>query len=246
MFSRTISQRNFLAVPARSEGSIASTTASAAIPSLTRGNSEASSAASAITDLASALDGMDLLESHDGVLQVPDTYRQSADLLCPFQILDCEESFSDIMLFKTHVFSHFRGQACPRTASCFLCSDTFAQSEQDHGARAWNEMLSHLANDHFRRGQRLATVRTNFDLMRWMYARRMITDAQFKRLQLCPRPAIVPRHGGTRAGEIVNIPDAPMAPGRPRPTMVGSVGYRDEPYTIQAGRRAERRRTVRR
>jgi len=247
MYPRSVGQRTSLAV--WSESSVASTTASAAIPPLTRGNSDASSAGSADTDLASALDGMNLLESHDGVLEVPDTYRSLADLICPFQVLDCEESFSNIRLFKTHVFSHFRGQPCPKQARCFLCEESFDQTEQDDPARAWNEMLSHLANDHFRHGQRLATVRTDFDLMRWMYARRIVTDAQFKRMQLCPRPALLPSYTGSRAGEVVDAPEAPMAPpGRPRLLpMVGNVGHRDEPYTVQAGRRSERRvRTVRR
>lgn len=257
MYSRCSSQHPSLAVRTLlSESSAISTTASEAIPSLTRGNSDASSAGSADTGLASALDGMDLLESHDGVLGVPNRYLPEADLICPFQILDCEESFSDIRLFKTHVFSHFKGQPCPTWATCFLCEAKFVQCEQDDVARAWNEMLSHLANGHFRRGQRLGTVRADFCLMRWMYTRRIITEAQFKRLQLCPRPTIAPAFPGSRAGEVVNIPEAPMAPTlisprtqrRPRPLpTVGSVGRPDEPFTIQAGRRADRRsRTMRR
>jgi len=258
MYSRSTSQRHPLAVRTllSEEGSGLSTTASEAIPPLTRGHSDASSAGSADTGLASALDGMNLLESHDGVLGVPDIYRPHADLVCPFQILDCEESFSDIRVFKTHVFSHFRGQPCPKSASCFLCEAKFAQSERDDVARAWNEMLSHLANDHFRRGQRLGTVRVDFSLMRWMYSKRIITDAQFKRLQLCPRPTIIPAFPGARHGEIVNLPEAPTAPppmapriqrhSRTLPT-VGAVGFPDEPFTVQASRRAERRiRTMRR
>jgi hypothetical protein len=257
MYSRTTGQRAPFAVRnLLSESSAVSTTASEAIPPLTRGNSDASSAGSADTGLASALDGMNLLESHDGVLGVPDRYLPQADLICPFQILDCEESFSDIRLFKTHVFSHFRGQACPTSATCFLCGAKFVQTEEDDAARAWNEMLSHLAYEHFRRGQRLATVRADFGLMRWMYARRIVTDAQFKRLQLCPRPTIAPAFPGARNGEVVNVPLAPMAPPHPLPRIqrrprplptVGSVGSPDEPFTVQAGRRADRRnRTMRR
>ena len=257
MNARITGQRTSLAVRnLLSESSAVSTTASEAIPPLTRGNSDASSAGSADTGLASALDGMNLLESHDGVLGVPDRYLPDADLICPFQILDCEESFSDIRLFKTHVFSHFRGQPCPACATCFLCGTKFSQTEQDDVARAWNEMLSHLANDHFRRGQRLGTVRADFDLMRWMYARRIITDAQFKRLQLCPRPTMIPTFAGGRDGEIVNAPRVPMAPpsmlprvqrrSRPLP-RVGTVARPDEPFTVQAGRRSDRRsRTMRR
>jgi hypothetical protein len=255
MYSRSTSQRHPLAVRTllSEEGSGLSTTASDAIPPLTRGHSDASSAGSADTGLASALDGMNLLESHDGVLGVPDIYLPNADLMCPFQILDCEESFSDIRLFKTHVFSHFRGQPCPKSASCFLCEAKFAQTERDDVARSWNEMLSHLANHHFRRGQRLGTVRADFGLMRWMYSKRIITDAQFKRLQLCPRPTIIPACLGVRRGEIVNLPEAPTAPAprnqrrsRTLPT-VGAVGCPDEAFTVQASRRAERRsRTMRR
>jgi hypothetical protein len=162
--------------------SFADTTASNLVPPMSSGETNPSSAGSADTGLASALDGMDVLESLDGILEVPDRYLPQADLICPFQILDCEESFSDIRLFKIHVFSHFRGQPCPTSATCFLCEAKFVQTEEDDAARAWNEMLSHLAYDHFRRGQRIATVRTNFGLMRWMYARRIITDAQFERL----------------------------------------------------------------
>jgi hypothetical protein len=250
MYSRNTGQRTSLAVRALS------TTASEAIPALTRGNSDASSAGSADTGLASALDGINLLESHDGILGVPHRYLPEADLMCPFQILDCDESFSDIRLFKTHVFSHFKGQPCPTRANCFLCEAKFVQTERDDVALAWNEMLSHLAEGHFKRGQRLGTVRVDFSLMRWMYARRIVTDAQFKRLQLCPRPTIVPAFPGARHGEVLNAPEAPMAPPpilpriqrRSRPLLtVGAVGCADEPFTIQAGRRADRRnRTMRR
>jgi hypothetical protein len=175
--------------------------------------------------------------------------------MCPFQILDCDESFSDIRLFKTHVFSHFRGQSCPTSANCFLCEAKFAQTKQDDVARSWNEMLSHLANDHFRRGQRLGTVRVDFGLMHWMYVRKIITDAQFKRLQLCPRPTILPAFPGARYGEVVNLPEAPMAPPEMLPRIsrrsrtlptVGAVGRPDEPFTVQAGRRAERSSRLRR
>jgi hypothetical protein len=257
MNSRITGPRTSLAVRTLlSESSAISTTASVAIPPLTRGNSDASSAGSADTGLASALDGMNLLESHDGVLRVPERYLPDADLICPFQILDCEETFSDVRLFKTHVFFHFKGQACPTNATCFLCGVKFSQTEQDDVARAWNEMLSHLAMDHFRRGQRLGTVRADFDLMRWMYSRRIITDAQFKRLQLCPRPTLAPAFPGAQEGEIVNAPQVPMAPpsmlpraqrrSRLGPTM-GAGGRPDAAFTVQAGRRADRRsRTMRR
>ena len=111
----------------------------------------------------------------------------SADLLCPFQILDCEEAFCRIRRFKAHVIAHFRSHALPKRANCFLCDQIFTQKEHDDVSRAWNEMLSHLALDHYYRGQRLSTVRTDFALMRWMYTRRLLSDTQMNKLQLLPK-----------------------------------------------------------
>lgn len=219
MYERSTGQRTSMAVHARSEAP--STTASDNIPSLTRGNSNASSTGSAHTDFASALDGMRTLESIDGVLYVPETTHPHADLICPFQILDCAEPFSDIRFWKTHVFSHFRGHPCPKIASCFLCESVFNdQSDDDDPARAWNEMLSHMAAVHFRgMGQRLATVRADFALMKWMFSRGLVTHAQFRRVQMMPVPIMLPGS----AGDIVNAPEAPMAPPRPPAPAVPSA-----------------------
>ena len=233
MYPRSIGQRTSIAVHARSD--VPSTTASDNLPLLTRGNSIASSISSADTDLASALDGMRTLESVDGVLQVPDISRPHADLICPLQILDCEETFNDVRLWKTHVFAHFRGHPCPETATCFLCERVFDQSPIDHPARAWNEMLSHMATEHFRgMGQRLATVRTDFRLMRWMYNRRIITPAQFRRTQLLSRPTVL----AESTGEVVSMPEAPMAPS-PVSSSSPPVEQSDV-YTVQASPRRGR------
>ena len=234
MYPRSTGQRTSIAVHARSD--VPSTTASENIPALTRGNTNASSVGSANTGYASCLNAKRTLESVDGVLQVPVTTHPHADLICPFQVLDCEKRFDDIKDWKIHIFSHFRGHPCPVTAACFLCDRTFHQSENDDPARAWNEMLSHIAVEHFRGlGQGLATVRTDFALMRWMYSRRIITPAQLTRMQMMPLPTVL--SGST--GEILNVPEAPMAPST---TSTSSVsGRRDDVYTIQASSRRERR-----
>lgn len=226
--------------------SVQSTTATGAVPALTRGNSTASSAGSADTGLASALDNISLLSTHNGVLEAPNRYLPNADLICPFQILDCEVAFSDIRLWKNHVFFHFKGHPCPKTATCFLCDKSFMQRREDRPDRAWNEMLSHLANDHYRRGQRLATVRTDFSLMRWMYNRRIITDAEFKRTQLCPVPRL--QMAGSRLSEVVNVPEAPAPPNARQVRLVqpgAHPGYQDEPYTQQSTRAERRLRNLR-
>lgn len=219
----------------------------AAVPPLTRGTSTASSASGSIdTDLASSIlgDGY-VLESQDGVLTIPFRYQEDADLLCPFQILDCQKIFADIVPFKMHVFSHFRGHELPTVAACFLCDNKYFQRPEDDSALAWNSMLSHMAHDHFRKGQHLATVRTDFALMRWMFSKRIITHSQFSRTQLSASPINLPGSANRRR-ELADRAELPTAPPAPTPPAVlahlASVGHQNEPYTVSSGARADRRR----
>ena len=218
-----------------------------AVPPLTRGTSMASSASGSIdTDLASSIlgDGY-VLESQDGVLTMPLRYQEDANLLCPFQILDCQKVFADIVPFKMHVFSHFRGHELPTMAACFLCDNKYFQRPEDDSALAWNNMLSHMAHDHFRKGQRLATVRTDFALMRWMFSKRIISHSQFSRAQLPATPIILPG-SARRRREIADRLELPTAPSAPTPPAIlahlASVGHQNEPYTVNSGARADRRR----
>ena len=187
-----------------------------------------------------------MLQSEEGVLTVPFRYRVDANLLCPFQILDCDQVFADIVHFKMHVFSHFRGHELPTSATCFLCDNKFYNRPEDDAAFSWNTMLSHMVHEHFRKGQQLATVRTDFSLMKWMYSRRLISDAQFKRTQLLPVQTVLPG-GVNRRRPAVSVTDLPRAPSNSPPAgvrahLAQSIGYQDEPYTMSAGRRQDRRR----
>ncbi|ETI20123.1 hypothetical protein G647_08157 [Cladophialophora carrionii CBS 160.54] len=255
MYARSTSSRSASAVQVVQEdddASMASTQATTnttdAVPPLTRGTSSDSSAgSSADTDMASSILGEGyMLESQDGVLTVPFRYQEDADLLCPFQILDCDRVFADIVHFKMHVFSHFRGHELPTTAACFLCDSKYVNRPEDDPAFAWNTMLSHMVHDHFRKGQQLATVRTDFGLMKWMHARRIITDAQFKRTQLLPAQTVLPARAHRRR-PVVSATELPRAPSASPPASVRahraqSLQYQNEPYTMSAGRRQDRRR----
>ena len=229
--------------------SMATTNTTDAVPPLTRGTSTNSAgASSADTDMASSVlgDGY-MLQSQDGVLTLPLRYQEDADLLCPFQILDCEHIFADIVHFKTHVFSHFRGHELPKSAACFLCDNKYCTGPEDDPALAWNTMLSHMAHEHFRQGQQLATVRTDFSLMKWMYTRKIISDAQFKRTQLLPVQTVLPGAAAHRRRILASAHELPRAPSASPPAAVRahlaqSIGYQNEPYTMNAGRRQERRR----
>ncbi|KIW58179.1 hypothetical protein PV05_02723 [Exophiala xenobiotica] len=229
--------------------SMASTTATDAVPPLTRQTSTDSSSNSSIdTSMASSIlgDGHLLEESQDGTLTVPSRCREDADLLCPFQILDCEQVFADIVPFKMHVFSHFRGHELPTSASCFLCDNKYVQRADDDPALAWNNMLSHMVHDHFRKGQQLATVRTDFGLMRWMFSKKIINEHQFKRTQMVPVTIQLPGAMNVRR-QLMSFSELPQVPSATPPAavmahMARSVGYQNEAFTINAGRRAERRR----
>ena len=226
-----------------------STTDTSAVPALESTSSSSASPSttttSADTNIASALEGGYLLESHEGMLTLPGRYRTNANLLCPFQILDCDECFEDVREFKTHVFSHFKGHNAPETAACFLCDLKFDQSTEDHVAKAWNAMLNHLAQDHFRQGQRLATVRTDFTLMRWMYTRKIIGNAEFKRTQMVTRPVFMSTGRQSARGFVINLPRAPTPPlNNSRPAHLFDRTTALTPssaYYTHASQRAERR-----
>ena len=250
MCSRSISARSRSAVrviqedDAVSMASTQATTTTDVVPPLTRDTSTDRSERSSIdTGNASSVLGEGyMLESRDGVLAVPSRYHIDADLLCPFQILDCEHVFEDVVHFKMHVFWHFRGHELPTHATCFLCDAKYANRPEDDAAFSWNTMLSHMVHEHFRKGQQLATVRTDFVLMRWMYSRRIISDAQFKRTQLLPIEIVLP--AGRSRRRPAEVPRAPSAspPANVRAHLAQSVGYQIEPYTIISGRRQDRRR----
>jgi len=232
--------------------SMTSSTLTDRVPALTRGSSIDSFEGSAMqTDIASVLQGGFVLDSDDGILTLPSSYTEpDADLLCPFQILDCTETFASVREFKIHVFSHFRGHPLPTSASCFLCEDKFEQTPEDDPALAWNRMLGHMAHDHFRRGQQFGTIRADFALMRWMYDRRIISDHYFKRTQIRPVPTVFPA-ASRRASEVSTvIPEAPSPPSASSPISTASEpvvwsrrsSYSNQTYVTFAGARAERRR----
>lgn len=184
-------------------------------------------------------------------ISVPDSGVESGMYVCLFHILDCYDSFDDAVLWRTHVFSHFRTHPPPPTARCPLCPDTKfvdggieartseiksesepSQEEKSNGAdappeparhSAWNRMLDHVATDHYQHGQTLAGSRADFELMRYLYGLRIITDAQFKAMQLAPAPSSPAYH-------------------RSQDGVRASIGSSDEPYCAPYSRRREDRR----
>lgn len=169
---------------------------------------------------------------------------------CLFHMLDCHDSFDDAAEWQTHVLSHFRTHPPPQSARCPLCPDTTFVDGRDRAPkilpstppgptsddksvplpsssapsadRAWDRMLDHVASDHYRRGQTLAGSRPDFELMRYLYGRRIISDAQFKAMQLAPAPSSPAYH-------------------RSQDGVRASIGSSDEPYCAPYSRRREER-----
>ncbi|KAJ5666755.1 hypothetical protein N7462_011164 [Penicillium macrosclerotiorum] len=92
----------------------------------------------------------------------------------------------------------------------------------DAGPSAWDRMLDHVASAHYELGHTLAGSRPDFELMRYLYALRLITDAQFKAMQLAPAPSSPAYH-------------------RSQDGVRASIGSSDEPYCAPYSRRREER-----
>jgi hypothetical protein len=87
---------------------------------------------------------------------------------------------------------------------------------------AWDRMLDHVATEHYQHGHTLAGSRPDFELMRYLYGRRIISDAQFKAMQLAPAPSSPAYH-------------------RSQDGVRASIGSSDEPYCAPYSRRREER-----
>lgn len=102
-------------------------------------------------------------------------------------------------------------------------SSTLQASTQDlDQPSAWNRLLDHVATAHYQHGHTLAGSRPDFELMRYLYSRRIISDAQFKATQLAPAPSSPAYH-------------------RSQDGVRASIGSSDEPYCAPYSRRREER-----
>ncbi|CDM37242.1 hypothetical protein DTO013E5_8382 [Penicillium roqueforti] len=176
------------------------------------------------------------------------TSAEQRTYACLFHMLDCHKSFADSAEWRAHVVSHFRSYPTPPSARCPLCPNTkFVDGisdpvsspvledgesirSSDDAVRplsgdfpsAWDRMLDHVAADHYCLGQTLAGSRPDFELMRYLYGMRVITDAQFKAMQLPPAPSSPAYH-------------------RSQDGVRASIGSADEPYCAPYSKRREER-----
>lgn len=164
------------------------------------------------------------------VASTPAPSAPSADQVvyrCLFYILPCDHQSDNMETWKTHVLSHFRSTRLPPTAICQWCLLEFKQptnsaNTSTNAHQTWDAMLTHVAHDHFEKGHTLAASRPNFELMKYMYNSKIITEDQLKAIQLCPSP------------------DSPAYHPSQDPVRA-SIGSSDEPYCSTYSPRREKR-----
>lgn len=201
-----------------------------AAPSLSTGSPTPSSSTSVdtrILDLELTKNNNVLEDDGTGILAVPQNNPQihrHHEYACLFHTLNCHDTFSNIEKWKTHVLSHFRAHPPPPTARCPLCPDEKFTNSSPHNddCKAWDLMLDHVATAHYQKGQTLAGSRPDFELMQYLYRLRIISDAQFKAIQLPPPPSSPAYH-------------------QSQDPVRESIGSADEPYCAPYSRRRERR-----
>ncbi|RAK71558.1 uncharacterized protein BO72DRAFT_453581 [Aspergillus fijiensis CBS 313.89] len=200
-----------------------------AVPSLlndTASHSASSSDMSLDTRWASNLAGHALLvDDGTGALIVPardDSHDRHYPYLCLFHILDCHIAFDNAHDWRTHVLSHFRTHAPPKTARCPLCTGQGAKFHDTADLGAWDAMLDHVDSVHYQEGQSLAGSRPDFELMQYLYGQRIISVDQFKAMQLPPSPSSPAYH-------------------QSHESVRANIGSSDEPYCAPYSRRREER-----
>ncbi|KAJ5604552.1 hypothetical protein N7510_009706 [Penicillium lagena] len=97
-----------------------------------------------------------------------------------------------------------------------------SEHEQEQPPSAWSHLLTHVATVHYQHGHTLAGSRPDFELMDYLYRLRVISDAQFKAMQLPPAPSSPAYH-------------------RSLDGVRRSIGSADEPYCAPYSRRREER-----
>lgn len=200
------------------EDNVGSMASLSAVPTLSNG-STSSSFGSIDTRMAAGIEVMNVLEEDEtGVLVAPSSSRPQCIYHCLFHILRCDERFDSAEEWKTHVLSHFRTHPPPTSARCPMCQERFFDDRQ---GQAWDDMLEHVAQ-HYQRGHTLALSRPDFELMQYLYRWKIISDEQFKAIQLPPPPSSPAYH-------------------RSQDSVRASIGSSDEPYCAVYSRRREQR-----
>lgn len=223
--SRQVQKRSLIPVVVHDSGSTSaaseSMTSAMPVPSLSAGSPSVSDR-SIESQAARRVNVVNILETDSSgnlVAPLPSPSRTTVLYHCLFHNLSCNFQSEKVELWKTHVLSHFRGCQLPQIASCQWCA---AEYDGESAGRTWNKMLEHVAHEHFEKGHTLAASRPSFELMKYMYQSKIITEDQLKAIQLCPSP------------------DSPAYHPSQDPVRA-NIGSSDEPYCSTYSPRREKR-----
>lgn len=104
---------------------------------------------------------------------------------CAFWFLCCDFTTEDQEEWRAHCLSHFRGEEPPQSIHCGLCDEHF---HKGNGWTTWDIYMDHLA-DHYFNGQNLGASQPNYDILRYLWSKRLINDADYIDLQAGKPPS---------------------------------------------------------
>ena len=160
----------------------------------------------------------------DGTLQV--TVPPRRPLECPFNLLYCLRDFASEKDWVEHSLTHFNTEnrvvGPPKCNRCCFCDTQF---EDSNALKSWGERMQHVRLHH-QLGHRLAIARPDFELFKYLYDNRLISDADYKDFkghskeryfEYCDLKGIV-IPGRSSANNLSLSP--PMSPESPRDAVV--------------------------
>ena len=104
-------------------------------------------------------------------------------LECPFNLLLCCLTFSNVEDWIAHSLQHFRFPAGPEIGpppfnSCCFCDEEFYSEPY----QSWKARMHHVALHH-QLGHKLSHARPDFDLLRYLWEKRLISDSEYRALR---------------------------------------------------------------
>lgn len=99
-------------------------------------------------------------------------------LTCRFWFLNCPYASNDELEWREHNLAHFHGHVPPLSMTCPLCDMTFNIPDP---SISWAANMSHLIQ-HFKTGDSLVDATPEYVLIRHLWSKRIISDADYQEL----------------------------------------------------------------
>ena len=105
---------------------------------------------------------------------------------CTFGWLDCGLVSNDFDEWKRHCLSHFYPEEPgPCTFQCPSCA--YRGGPYANGLEAWELRLNHMAAVHYRQGHDVSMIRPDFELIDYMWSKRLIDNRLYMQLKSSAR-----------------------------------------------------------